>query len=447
MEDLGSLGGGFSLGTGINEDGWVTGLTWDSNGARHGFLAKPGATMRDLGFGNGISINTRGVVAGVTGNGKPALFDGTNTLVIPSIWQSHNIGAVNDADVFGGIGASYGALGYSYVNFIASASEGLVDINAHLPPNATNVGFRFSDGFSINNLGQIVGGGAFNRRITAVLLDPIPPKLRATRVGNELEISWSPAWPGLILEASETLGADSWQSAATGKTNLFRTSASGANRFFRLNVAGAAGWCCAPQPTEPRNHSPFPVARIASPNPAAAWPVLYSVGWFLVISPDGARARVVFDGKAYDPDDDPVSVEWGEEVDGVFEVFGRSEVVTNVFERLGRHEVQFRASDGKVTATNTVKFEIITPIYMMTQLLAFLEQSSNLYADSGRFVALVRRALREFERGDYASAMKLMAQALQLAKDQPISSDGGENGGIQYLLQELIRAIERGITP
>jgi hypothetical protein len=155
----------------------------------------------------------------------------------------------------------------------------------------------------------------------------------------------------------------------------------------------------------------------------------------------------VFDGKAYDPDDDPVSVEWGEEVDGVFEVFGRSEVVTNVFERLGRHEVQFRASDGKVTATNTVKFEIITPIYMMTQLLAFLEQSSNLYADSGRFVALVRRALREFERGDYASAMKLMAQALQLAKDQPISSDGGENGGIQYLLQELIRAIERGITP
>lgn len=76
MTDLGTLGGNNSYGSGINDAGWVTGNSFKSdNSIQHAFLWTPGYTMNELGtlgggiYSDGYGINNAGQVSGTSNNG------------------------------------------------------------------------------------------------------------------------------------------------------------------------------------------------------------------------------------------------------------------------------------------------------------------------------------------------------------------------------------------
>ena len=100
-----------------------------------------------------------------------------------------------------------------------------------------------SRGFAINSHGQIVGlsnHGAYR-------LDPIPPRLAIQPTATNMILSWTPAWPGLILEATDSLSFPDWQPLDTGGTNVIQVPLDSPNRFFRLDTSALAGLCCAPE--------------------------------------------------------------------------------------------------------------------------------------------------------------------------------------------------------
>jgi probable HAF family extracellular repeat protein len=72
LTDLGTLGGGGSFGEAINNHGQITGITNTANGTATAFLYTDGK-MTGLGFASGgafsegTSINSAGVVAGISG--------------------------------------------------------------------------------------------------------------------------------------------------------------------------------------------------------------------------------------------------------------------------------------------------------------------------------------------------------------------------------------------
>ncbi len=113
----------------------------------------------------------------------------------------------------------------------------MVDLRALVPTN-----WWISWPMGINNRGQIAaaGGGM------AVRLDPIPPTLTVRRVGTNVVVSWTPAWPGLVLESTADLSAPAWQPLYTGGTNVVTILDNIPQRFFRLNLEGARGLCWGP---------------------------------------------------------------------------------------------------------------------------------------------------------------------------------------------------------
>ena len=93
-----------------------------------------------------------------------------------------------------------------------------------------------------DNNGQIAG----EANGKAVRFDPIPPALAIRAATTNLVISWSPNWPGVVLEAADDLSAPEWQPVATDGTNLLAMPPEGPQRFFRLNLDGIRGLCCPP---------------------------------------------------------------------------------------------------------------------------------------------------------------------------------------------------------
>jgi hypothetical protein len=127
--------------------------------------------------------------------------------------------------------------------WIWTETEGMRDLNKLI---ATNSGWYFAAAFDINNHGQITGMGGFEGRGQAFRLDPIPPKPTISRSGTNVVVSWSPAWPGILLESSSAIGSTNWSAVSAGVTNVVRLSLGSTNRFFRLNLDSIRGLCCAP---------------------------------------------------------------------------------------------------------------------------------------------------------------------------------------------------------
>jgi hypothetical protein len=111
----------------------------------------------------------------------------------------------------------------------------------------TNSGWYIEWAFDINNHGQITGMGGFEGRSQAFRLDPIPPKPTIARNGTNVVVSWSPAWPGILLESSSGITSTNWSIIPNTGTNVVRLSLSHSNRFFRLNLDAIRGLCCVPE--------------------------------------------------------------------------------------------------------------------------------------------------------------------------------------------------------
>jgi probable HAF family extracellular repeat protein len=211
MHNLGSLGGSQSIGWDINAAGFVTGDsdTTDAD-VTHAFLWKPtdpnGATgtMHDLGtFGgawsSGGGLNDNGQVAGSSTNDNE---ESHAFLWTPST-PGDVSGTMNDLGTLGGA-ESYGynlnssghVVGASYVQseisnythaFVYTSASGMVDLNSRIDPS---LGWELLDGSEINKSGQITGQGLIHDEYHAYLLSPaLPGDVNFDRVVNIFDIN------------------------------------------------------------------------------------------------------------------------------------------------------------------------------------------------------------------------------------------------------------------
>jgi hypothetical protein len=154
----------------------------------------------------------------------------------------------------------------------------------------------------------------------------------------------------------------------------------------------------------------------------------------------------VLEGVAREPDGRDVNVAWSEFIGSKSRIFATSGVASNVF-GLGRHDVQFLASDGDKTTTNRLAFEVVTPAWAVLRLIEFNEQRPRIRSEGGRFTSRLRGSLRALEQDDYPRALAALQQAYDSVLPESagpfttVSEDEMENGAILYLLQQLISAL------
>ena len=159
--DLGILPGGtFSIGTGINSSGLVTGVSNGSNGQYQAFVSNASGSLTGLGtlpgdtISSALAINDFGVVTGWTStssqqghafvsNASGGLQD-LGTL----LGGTYSLGrGINNSGVVTGYGDTFNGLQHA---FVSNASGGLTDLG-------TLSGGNTSIGTGINNFGLVTG--------------------------------------------------------------------------------------------------------------------------------------------------------------------------------------------------------------------------------------------------------------------------------------------------
>ncbi|HEX4415246.1 MAG TPA: PEP-CTERM sorting domain-containing protein [Lacipirellulaceae bacterium] len=182
MFDLDAFGG--SQATGINAGGQVAGITAVSPTVQHGFLWTPttpndaSGSMADLGTLGGdqgsfaYAINDAGQVTGhsyTTGNAEfhAFLYDGTmHDLGTLGGTISEGFGINNAGEVVGATFDANGMLAYRY-----TVGTGMVDLNSLIDPNS---GWHLFEADAINDAGQIAGTGVIRGEAHMFLLTAVP---------------------------------------------------------------------------------------------------------------------------------------------------------------------------------------------------------------------------------------------------------------------------------
>jgi len=178
LHDLGTLGGSYSAGLGINASGQVAGQSdTTGNAAYRAFLYD--GTLHDLGTlggtnSSGLDINDSGQVTGfsyTTGDATyhAFLYDGT---------MMHDLGTLGGTVSIGyGINSSGQVVGDSlttggaYHAFLYTSGGGMVDLNSLIDPLS---GWELDTAKAINDAGQITGLGTIGGQTHAILLTPVP---------------------------------------------------------------------------------------------------------------------------------------------------------------------------------------------------------------------------------------------------------------------------------
>ena len=186
MHDIGALGGAVvnSYGHAINASGQVTGSSDVPPSDEHAFVYTPGTgTMTDLGtlgggLSVGLSINDSGKVTGYGWTAASVehafLWDGT----------MHDLGTLSGGKSYGfGINNSGQIVGASQKNgdsahaFLYTTATGMVDLNTLLPAGS---GWLLLEADAINDAGQITGYGVNPGGLShAFVLAPPPPAMGA----------------------------------------------------------------------------------------------------------------------------------------------------------------------------------------------------------------------------------------------------------------------------
>ena len=175
LTDLGTLVGGFTRATGINDAGQVVGYSIMYGGAEHAFITGPnGVGMTDLGPLDGggyygseaTDINDAGQVVGwstTAENHLHAFITGPNGMGMTDLGtlggDNSRAYAINDAGQ--AVGWAGTAAGEEHAFITGLNGEGMTDLNSlvELP-----VGIVLTSALDINNAGQVI--------VTAVIPEP-----------------------------------------------------------------------------------------------------------------------------------------------------------------------------------------------------------------------------------------------------------------------------------
>jgi probable HAF family extracellular repeat protein len=165
ITDLGTLGGTYSQGFGINASGQVAGVSFTAAGYSHGFLYD--GTMHDLGTLGGNESNAQGInsIGQVTG------------------WASTNGDVINHAILYDMV-------------------HGMVDLNLLIPPLS---GWELTNGIAINDAGQITGFGTLNGATHAFLLTPIVPEPATLSLAMVGSLALVVLWNRRLLRRASTM--------------------------------------------------------------------------------------------------------------------------------------------------------------------------------------------------------------------------------------------------
>jgi probable HAF family extracellular repeat protein len=218
MIDLGTLGGRFSVATGVDAIGRVVGYSETSSGAVHAFIWPRGGPLRDLGTLGGQNSYATGIVANGTGElggqviGFSEMGDGsirafahsggyggplTGTLAIQGVPTSAAAG-INSAGVIVG--------DFKSVNGLAHA----ISYEGNRPMELGTLGGQNSSASAINRAGQIIGTAQTTAGNLHAFLysDGVMQDLGA--LGGATSLAWAINEAGLVV-GSATISGDSSQ--------------------------------------------------------------------------------------------------------------------------------------------------------------------------------------------------------------------------------------------
>jgi probable HAF family extracellular repeat protein len=215
MEDLGTLGGGGSSATGINDAELVVGQASGPN-FLHAFAWTREAGMRDLGTLDGDfasssgagAVNNLGQIVGASyshalGTSRAVYYHDDEVTDLGSLALYSDAFAVNDlGEVVGQSGTVSGAVHAFRTNLYTPQP---VDLNSEIPPDS---GWFLVYATEVNNAGQIVGSGDFNGQLHGYLLTPEegPVALITSPELGLRRASEVAAWPASAERSAQTVG-------------------------------------------------------------------------------------------------------------------------------------------------------------------------------------------------------------------------------------------------
>ena len=175
MEHLGTLGGGFSSATAINDAGAIVGQSANSAGIARGFVWRDG-TMRELGTlgasDSPVSINESGVIVGTSytseGHARAVRFESDRVFFLdPPGFRAGMAYDVNESDEIVGV-----RMNPEGDRAIVIRDGTVWELSRWLERS----GFTSGCATGINDRGQIVGYGMRNGEQKAFLLTPLRPE-------------------------------------------------------------------------------------------------------------------------------------------------------------------------------------------------------------------------------------------------------------------------------